>query len=253
MRLFLLNFSDRRFESARFLQNSVAEQYGVDVVVSWSDEDLRNLVFYEQHAETLREPRGCGFWLWKPFIVRSLLDKVDPGDVVLYLDSAITPVRSLRPLLDVCVGNGGFFTTWQRHRNATWTKRDTFVLTDTDSPAYYYSLHSNAAYMMFQRSHRTIEFVDQWLDFCSDPRILTDSPNSCGLPNLPDFIDHRHDQSVLSLLSLKWGLPRFPSICQYLPDPSPPAPLDVQYLDHHRDGGVPTREEEDPTWKAYVG
>jgi hypothetical protein len=43
-------------------------------------------------------------------------------------------------------------------------------------------------------------FVWTWLDYCADPRGLTDHPNELGPPDLPGFIEHRHDQSVLSVL-----------------------------------------------------
>jgi hypothetical protein len=34
-------------------------------------------------------------------------------------------------------------------------------------------------------------------------------PNICGKPNLDEFIDHRHDQSVLSLIATHYGLQGF--------------------------------------------
>jgi len=48
-------------------------------------------------------------------------------------------------------------------------------------------------------------FVANWLTFASDPRAVTDQPNELG-ENLPGFKDHRHDQSVFSLLCKKWDV-----------------------------------------------
>lgn len=42
--------------------------------------------------------------------------------------------------------------------------------------------------------------MDAWLEYCTDDRILTNKPNECGQPNLPEFRAHRHDQAVLSVL-----------------------------------------------------
>ena len=39
-----------------------------------------------------------------------------------------------------------------------------------------------------------------------DKRIITDDPNEPGVENYPDFKEHRHDQSILSLLVKKFGL-----------------------------------------------
>ncbi len=51
--------------------------------------------------------------------------------------------------------------------------------------------------------------VAEWLESCRDRRVLTDEPNTCGLPNLPGFVDHRHDQSVLSLQAGRRNLELF--------------------------------------------
>jgi hypothetical protein len=39
--------------------------------------------------------------------------------------------------------------------------------------------------------------------------------NVCGLPNYPGFEDHRHDQSVLSLLARKHGIATRPDVSQW--------------------------------------
>ena len=44
---------------------------------------------------------------------------------------------------------------------------------------------------------------------------LTDMPNIHGLPNLPDFVEHRHDQSVLTILAKQQGVAIFRDPSQY--------------------------------------
>ena len=48
-------------------------------------------------------------------------------------------------------------------------------------------------------------------DAMRDARILCDGPNVCGLPNLDGFRDHRHDQSILTILAIKHGIKTHPS------------------------------------------
>ena len=55
----------------------------------------------------------------------------------------------------------------------------------------------------------------EWLAYLTDRRIVSDDPNVMGKDNPKSFRDHRHDQSVLSLLSKKWGLPAFRDPSQY--------------------------------------
>ena len=45
------------------------------------------------------------------------------------------------------------------------------------------------------------------MKYCADERCVSDIPNQCGLENLDGFQDHRHDQSIITLLQLKYNLP----------------------------------------------
>lgn len=49
--------------------------------------------------------------------------------------------------------------------------------------------------------------MSEWLEWCSDPRCLIDRVNELSLSNHPDFLDHRHDQSILTLLAYRSGAP----------------------------------------------
>ncbi|WP_220475142.1 hypothetical protein [Paracoccus sp. JM45] len=53
-------------------------------------------------------------------------------------------------------------------------------------------------------SKESFEFLEQSLEYCKDPRILTDQPDETGKP-YEVFRDHRHDQSVGSILAHKTG------------------------------------------------
>ena len=75
-----------------------------------------------------------------------------------------------------------------------------------DESRYHDGQMLDASFLMVSNTNAVRDFVREWQQFCTRPEILTDSPNTCGLPNLPDFVDHRHDQSVLSLLAIREGL-----------------------------------------------
>jgi hypothetical protein len=108
----------------------------------------------------------------------------------------------------------------------SWTKRDTFKILNVDSGTYqtlalfvasipkpliilleYYlnSPHHIASFVLLKNTIKTQLFVTTWLTFATDPRALTDQPNQLG-DNHPGWKDHRHDQSILSLLCKKWKI-----------------------------------------------
>ena len=53
------------------------------------------------------------------------------------------------------------------------------------------------------------------LAYAQDSRIITEEDNTQGLDNYPEFIAHRHDQSVWSLMSKKYHLKRFRDPSQF--------------------------------------
>lgn len=87
-----------------------------------------------------------------------------------------------------------------------YTKRDAFILLNVDEPKYTDTNQRIATYIVFKKNNDSISFVEEWLDACCDFRTITDSRNRMGKDNYPGFIDHRHDQSLLSLTAKKHGI-----------------------------------------------
>jgi hypothetical protein len=77
---------------------------------------------------------------------------------------------------------------------------------DCDSPAYWQHPQIQATYSIWQKSPQSLAFVHEWLRWCSQPAVLTDEIALARIRNFPDFIDHRHDQSVLTNLAIKRGV-----------------------------------------------
>lgn len=210
MRVLLTNLSNKPFEESRFRLNRSAERFGITEIRSYDFEDIRKTPFFEENRAILEHPTGMGYWLWKPFIILEALNEVPQGSIVVYCDSGIEIISTLDPLLTICreqtpialFGNGDL-------QNAQWTKRDCFILMDCDTEYFWKGPQCDAAFALFRKCEQTMLFVREWLDYCLDARIITDQPNSCGKRDLPDFIEHRRDQAVLSLLALKHRLSFF--------------------------------------------
>ncbi len=210
MTVVLTNLSNRLYGNSRQRLNRSAEKFGIRDIRSYDFEDLRPTDFFRDNRTILDQPTGMGYWLWKPYIILEALNSVDDGDIVIYADSGLEIIAPLDPLLDLCrngnpillFGNGDF-------SNAAWTKRDCFVYMDCDGPYFWNAPQCDAAFCLFQRSETTLRFVTEWLNYCRDPRIITDTPSSSGRTDLPDFMEHRRDQSVLSLLAARHRLSLF--------------------------------------------
>jgi hypothetical protein len=101
---------------------------------------------------------------------------------------------------------GIFITHLDYHKNRRWTKRDCFVLTGCDDEKYWNGFHVEAGKCAYRKNDFVMMLVEEWLGYASNENIITDIPNICGKPNFPEFQDHRHDQSILALMTIKHSI-----------------------------------------------
>lgn len=166
-------------------------------------ENRNNLIlteFYSRNRAILDQNRGAGYWLWKPYYIYKHLNLINDGDILFYLDSGdsfkpelFRDFESVMKDRDYILTSGAFL---QKH----YTKGDCFYLMGCDDSKYKNRLQLEAGILVFRKTAKTLEFVRKWLDFCRNPQIITDSPN-LFLENSPGFVDHRHDQSILTNLA----------------------------------------------------
>jgi hypothetical protein len=160
----------------------------------------------KQIQKSIPKPRGFFYWAWKPYIILTALNEFSE---VLYTDAAVLCVSNPKVLFDLLEDNSAavFEHGNKELINQCWTKRDTFQIMGCDTKEYHQGVQLTATFNLWKNTPETILFLEQWLKYCTNPSALTDIPSKA--PNLPGFNDGRHDQSILSILSQKFNLPRF--------------------------------------------
>jgi hypothetical protein len=175
---------------------------------SYSREWLITTDFYTEFKHILDLPRGGGYWLWKPFIILNTLDKMEYGDILFYLDSGDDFNDGLLGFLNHYFSDSSInslLTYGGQNKQRWYTKRDTFTLMDCDETKYHEHVQLEAGMVCLRKTDTNIELVKEWLKYCGNENIITDIENISG-NNLDGFIDHRHDQSVLTNLAIRYNL-----------------------------------------------
>ena len=207
-----------------------------DKVFSYDDVWIKTQDFYTKNKYIMDKPRGAGYWIWKPFIILKTLEQLGPDDVLLYTDAGLEIIENLDPLFNLLSDkNPKVFFHNDFHINKKWTKKDTFVLMKCEDKKYYDGYQLHGGFHLWRNTDENKEFLNEYTRYLRDPRIVTDDPNMCGM-NFPEFEDHRHDQSVLSLMSIKYDLEIFRDPCQFGNrhiDKFPNSPY-PQMFNHHR-------------------
>lgn len=226
MNVHLVNFAtyreDRFFLDLEPMQRRLidsAKKFKVPNITSWNRARLVQTEFYNRHQNVLDQPRGAGYWLWKPYIILEKFKELNEGDFLFYIDADIKIIADPAPLLELCTQNNGillFIEKDPRHNCKYWVKRDVFHLMDLDEPRYHNAPSANAGIQLYQKKETSQGFLEALLFWCTyNPGILTDEPNICGKPDLEGFIEHRHDQAILSMLRIKHDIEGFRIPTQY--------------------------------------
>jgi hypothetical protein len=64
-------------------------------------------------------------------------------------------------------------------------------------------------YILLKKNDFSESFIWEWLNYCEDERILSPEYFCPEIKEFDDFVSHREDQSVLSILVRKHNLPVF--------------------------------------------
>ena len=184
-----------------------------DRIIAFGPDDLPE-EFKTKHAKILSAPRGAGYWLWKPKIIDMTMEISNYGDFVFYIDAGNVIIGDINPLFDRCINSDGILLFDNRdgtpdgscHLNKTWTKRKAFHLMDFDYDTFYNAPQVDASYQLYQKGISSLKFIELYLHYCSIPEIIMDDEMPDPM-NLTGFRDHRHDQSVLSMLAKSWRVP----------------------------------------------
>lgn len=197
-----INFCDESYSMSAMLNLMTAKIIGhINYVKTFTINDI-DIAFREQYKNILSQKRGHGYWLWKPYIILKELQELDMEDYLVYADSGTFYMRNIKEAISYMAYNHLYvYIGGLPDPEYMYTKRDGFCLLGLDSPEYVKTPQFEASFLIIKKCEHSISFISKWLSLCTKPELLTDMPNICGKENYQGFIDHRHDQSLLSLLA----------------------------------------------------
>ncbi|WP_234123161.1 hypothetical protein [Clostridium hydrogenum] len=209
-----INYADDKFKKQQDYNTKTAYKKGkVDLVIEYSPKDLDD-EFKKKYEHILSHKRGGGYWLWKPYIILKALDQAKDDDYIVYCDSGAFYVDKVDKLIQAMEKNNDDIMAFELPLiEKQWTKKEAFLLMDCNEESYFESNQMLATYFVVKKSEYTVEFINKYFDYCKDEKILTDfmdkeNQNKC-------FVDHRHDQSIFSLLCKKEGIVPYRDPSQY--------------------------------------
>jgi hypothetical protein len=185
-------------------------------IVGITDHHLKNdRTFWEKHGDFIESnPRGYGFWIWKPYIINKTLNQLNNNDILIYADagcninfSTLASIERMNQYIEM-VDNStyGILSFQLEHKEYIYTKKTT-LNTINNNPYDCNTGQCIATVIIMRKTEHTIHLMDEWLKYAENYNLINDMKT---LEEHPEFKDHRHDQSIFSLLVKKRGSVKIP-------------------------------------------
>lgn len=198
----ILTFAKGNFIDSQTRLKNYLDTLGISNQTHLTDKDLDN-EFLSKYSHILSQKRGYGYCLWKPYIILKELNNIKEDEILLYIDSTDYPEQVFfNAALEHLQSNDYLFVN-RGFNHGQWTKRDTFVLMDCDTPEYHNHVQLESGIICLKNTDFTKSLINEWFEYCTNENILTEIPNISNLPNVNDFREHRYDQSILTNLIIK--------------------------------------------------
>lgn len=161
----------------------------------------------------INEKRGGGYWVWKPIIIKNVLNDLEDGDIVVYVDSGCTLNKScvwnmmfrlLEKYDTVCFQYGDSVPKFKNKGTTSpkmryWTKRQTIdFFKEKYKSESFLDFNQIMGGILFLKG-KDNAFLNEWYDLTmSHPELLTDVDSDDAANQYNGFIAHRHDQSIIT-------------------------------------------------------
>lgn len=201
-----LNYSNRKFAMQRRFGAFCAKQFGkFDRIISL-DPGCIDGEFAARNRHILSAKRGGGYWLWKPYVILQQLRLLEAGDLLVYCDAgsfftgpvprilaAMEPIKQ-----DIC----SFELPYSEKQ---FTNRATLDALAPGNLAIAESNQVMGGFHFIRKSSFTLHYYETFLRHACDENLITDRGTRPGQEDQV-FLEHRHDQSIHSVLYKLNGL-----------------------------------------------
>lgn len=204
-----------RATGRRILRQATTSMYFSSAELRGPEDPERSKIF----GELTLSSRGYGHWRWKPQIVYQKLQalpKSIPG--LWYIDAGCTIFTSstartrMREYLDFGLQNGvgTFFQLPNTYSDLSYTKNLTHMAIPISQDLQSAGQVQATAFFI-SNTKEGLSLARKWADLSMQVELFDDSSN-IPTPSCPKnlYMDHRHDQSVLSLLVKSGQIPLLP-------------------------------------------
>lgn len=212
MEVVLVTFADVFFENSR--KELIKEAKKLSYFSKYFSYTPADLPFELRDSLFLKGKKGMGYWAWKPIIIKLSLERIQEGDVLVYVDAGCKLQESFvwKKWLEALRFKESIFFRYNSSVNYNWhafgfnstklgywchkTFKDYFD--NQSSNIDWYAIDKLLAGVLLVKKSNENRIINKWSDLAlTEIQLFADEIIEKKHHN---FNAHRHDQSVLSIL-----------------------------------------------------
>ena len=209
MKIHFISYGNQNYVKSRErLRKEAIKSHFFDTVTIYTHEDIDN-EFKTRYEDILSQRHGGGYWLWKYYILQKKFEEVDDGDIVIYADAGCTinsngknRFNEYIKMFDETVNPNkyGIISFQMNLPERDYTVKQLFDYFSYDIE-HQYALDGQyvGGILICKKNEHCKNLLKEYIRIIDDDNQLITNYYK-QFPQHYCFIDHRHDQSILSLL-----------------------------------------------------
>jgi hypothetical protein len=209
-KLYFISYGDDNYKNSKIrLEHEAINSKFFDFIKIFNREDLSE-DFIKKTRPYIDMPRGGGYWLWKSFFLKKIFEVMEENDYCIYVDAGCMVnslgLNRLKEYLEMINDDSGILS---------------FELTGLPEECYnteivfkHFGVEKDDKYrkssqfvggiLVIRKCSNSQKIINEYYDLAINNTHLFSDINNFS-DNCQSFIDHRHDQSILSILRKKYG------------------------------------------------
>lgn len=221
-RLWFITFGDGSFQfrqAARRLAKQAAGCGLFDVVQCHDLISLKHRLGqdWSLHKSFILDPknrRGLGFWLWKPLLVNGVLKEMPPGDILVYCDAGCElDLQKIDAFKELVKKLRSFDAVFYKRKAPIkeWTNEKTIRTLNVNEHELEQPQIIATSFIL-KKCANVVSLIETWVQYCTKDNsdLLIDRSDTLESAY---FKEHRHDQSLLAISTLKAAESNFLNAC----------------------------------------
>lgn len=199
--IYEINYASKEFESAQNYHVREAKKRGkFDHIIAYTPQSL-DPEYLKTYGSKLLRPRG-GMWVWKSHIINYTLKMIEEGDYLFYSDAGACIRKPVTKFISVMEKNHDEIMCFEIYgrKEIQYTKADVFHFFNVLDEKVLYTNQIMGGFLLIKKTESTVKIFEEFENICLMENLLEGNENQSGRINFNEFITHRHDQSILSVL-----------------------------------------------------